>query len=103
MGHNKPRAHWESLNSRGLFTALGTALISACLFSVIILFSWNHVMPEMFRLPSMRFKEALGCNWAAFLSGFLLNPRRARIQDRLHREEKECEASSTDRLGGDSI
>ena len=57
-------------------------VLGAVLFRFIVLFSWNHLMPEMFNLPSMRFREALGATGLHFSAGLLLNPGRAHIQDR---------------------
>jgi hypothetical protein len=67
-----------------------------------ILFSWNHVMPEMFNLHSMHFKEALGATGLLFSAGFLLNSRWSHSQDHFHPALPDREASSPDRSGGDS-
>jgi len=58
-------------------------------------------MPEMFNLPSMRFREALGATGLLFSAGLLLNPGRAHVQDRLHQAPSEQESSSPGRNAGD--
>jgi hypothetical protein len=81
MDDNKKGIQRGRLDLQELFRALGIALLSAGAFSVLILFSWNHVMPAIFHLPAMRFKEALGATGLLFSTGFLLNSRWTRTQD----------------------
>jgi len=52
-------------------------------------------------LPSMRLAEALGATGLLFSAGFLLNPARAHVQDRLHHAPSEQEFTSAGRKAGD--
>ena len=81
MDHNRQGIQWGRLNTGGFVRVLGMALLGAGAFSVVILFSWSYVMPEMFHLPRMHFKQALGATGLLFSAGFLLNSRWAHTQD----------------------
>ena len=48
------------LNNRNAFRALFIAALVGFVFTVIVLFSWNSFAPDLFQLPAMKFKQALG-------------------------------------------
>jgi len=95
MHQDKHGMDWSGVNKRGLFRALGMAAGGAMVFNFIILFSWNHVRPEMFNLPWMRFSEALGATGLLFSAGFLLSSGRAHVRDHRYRAASERESPSS--------
>lgn len=55
-----------------LLTAIVLSLFLAALFSLVVYWAWNAVMPELFHLPSITLYQALVLT---LLCSFLSGPR----------------------------
>ena len=48
------------------------ALLGFFIFTVLVLYSWNSFAPDLFQLPHMQFKQAMGLVLFLFCLGFVL-------------------------------
>lgn len=70
------------VHNRRMLSNVIFALLAGLFLATVVLFSWNSFAPDLFQLPAMQFKQALGLVLFIFSVAFLVRFDRKRI--RLH-------------------